>query len=317
MLVRSDARRIPLPDGSVQSVVTSPPYWGLRKYEGGQDGVWGGRPDCDHEWGKEKRTKQAPQRDHAKGGGFASTRGTEAARRGMAFEASQGRLCSICGAWKGSYGLEPTVELYVEHTIEVMREIRGVLREDGLVFWNIGDTYRDKSLAAIPQRVAIAAIEDGWILRDSIVWAKANPMPESVKDRLTRSYETVLMLAKSSRYYWNHEAAREPATSKDAGADGMRNMRNVWTIALQPYKGAHFAAFPEELVRRCISLASKPGDLVLDPFGGSGTTGKVAMELGRRSLLLDINYTGDGGYEELARQRFRGYLARTLHCNVS
>jgi hypothetical protein len=126
-LVRADARRIPLADGSVQCVATSPPYWGLRQYEGAQDGVWGGRPDCEHQWGEEKRIKQAPQRDHAKGGGFASTRGTEAARKGMAFEASQGSFCSVCHAWKGSYGLEPTVELYVEHTIEIMREIRHVL----------------------------------------------------------------------------------------------------------------------------------------------------------------------------------------------
>jgi DNA modification methylase len=306
-LVRADARRIPLRTASVQCIVTSPPYWGLRKYEGKQDGIWGGRPDCEHHWGAEKQIKQSPQRDHAKGGGFANTRGTEAARKGMSFEGSHGKFCSICGAWKGSYGLEPTVELYVDHTIEIMRENRRVLREDGLLFWDISDTYREKGLACMPQRVAIAAVEDGWVLRDSIIWAKSNPMPESVKDRLTRSHETILMLAKSQSYYWNREAAREPATSKDAGADGKRNKRNVWTIALQPFGGAHFAAFPAELACRCISLGSKPGDLILDPFGGSGTTAAVAMELGRRSIALDINYTGEGGYEQLARQRFQKY----------
>jgi DNA modification methylase len=227
----------------------------------------------------------------------------------MAFDASNGSFCSECGAWKGAFGFEPEVQMYVEHTIEIMREIRRVLRDDGLLFWNIADTYKNKGLACVPQRVAIAAIEDGWIVRDSIVWAKPNPMPESVKDRLTRSHETILMLAKTDSYYWDSEAAREPATSKDAGADGKRNMRNVWTIPLQPFRGAHFAPFPEELVRRCISLASKPGDLVLDPFGGSGTTGKVAMELGRRSVLIDINYTDDvNGYDALARQRFEQCL---------
>jgi DNA modification methylase len=227
----------------------------------------------------------------------------------MAFDASNGSFCTECGAWKGAYGFEPSVQLYVEHTIEIMREIRRVLRDDGLLFWNIADTFKHKSLACVPQRVAIAAVEDGWVLRDSIVWAKPNPMPESVKDRLTRSHETILMLAKTESYNWNPEAAREPATSKDAGPDGKRNMRNVWTIALQPFRGAHFAPFPEELVRRCILLATKPGDLVLDLFGGSGTTGKVAMELGRRSVLLDINYTGDeGGYDELARRRFHKVL---------
>jgi DNA modification methylase len=312
-LFQADARQIPLADGLVQCVVTSPPYWGLRKYEGAQEGVWDGSPVCEHQWGEEKKIKQAPQRDHAKGGGFANTRGTEAARKGMAFKASRGTFCSNCGAWEGAYGFEPSVQLYVEHTIEIMREIRRVLRDDGLLFWNIADTYKNKGLVCVPQRVALAAIEDGWVLRDSIVWAKPNPMPESVKDRLTRSHETILMLAKTDSYYWDSEAAREPATSKDAGADGKRNMRNVWTIALQPFRGSHFAPFPEELVRRCISLATEPDDLVFDPFGGSGTVGKVAMELGRRSILADINYSGnEGGYDGLAQQRFQKVLGSAL-----
>ena len=307
-LLQADARRIPLADDSVQCTVTSPPYWGLRKYEGDQDQVWDGSPDCEHQWGTEKKIKQSAQRDHAKGGGFAATRGTEAARSGMAFEATNGTSCSECGAWKGAYGFESSVDLYVDHTMQIMREIRRILHRDGVLFWNIADTFRDKCLAGVPQRVAIAAIDDGWILRDDIVWAKPNPMPESVKDRLTRSHESILMLAKTESYYWDREAAREPATSKDAGADGKRNMRNVWTIPTQPFKGAHFAPFPEELPRRCILAASKPNDIICDPFAGSGTTGKVAMELGRRSVLLDINYTGEDGYQELARQRFQKVL---------
>jgi DNA modification methylase len=133
----------------------------------------------------------------------------------MAFDASNGFPCTKCGAWKGAYGFEPSVQLYVEHTIEIMREIRRVLRDDGLLFWNIADTFKHKSLACVPQRVAIAAVEDGWVLRDSIVWAKPNPMPESVKDRLTRSHETILMLAKTESYNWIPEAAREPATEQD------------------------------------------------------------------------------------------------------
>lgn len=307
-LICGDARRIPLADASVQCVVTSPPYWQLRQYDGEQDGVWGGSLDCKHQWGEERKIKQSPQRDHGKGGGFAKTRGNEAARKGMAFEASQGRFCTACVAWNGSYGFEPTPDLYVAHSMEILREIRRVLRDDGLLFWNISDTLRGKGLTAVPQRMAIAAIDDGWILRDDIIWAKPNPMPESVKDRLTRSYEHVLMLAKTPKYYWDAAACREDATSKDAAADGKRNMRNVWTIPTQPFKGAHFAPFPEELARRCITLASKLGDLILDPFGGSGTTGKVAMELDRRSVLLDINYSGKGGYEVLARQRFQKLL---------
>jgi DNA modification methylase len=292
----------------VQTVVTSPPYWQLRGYDGEQDGIWGGNSDCKHEWSEEKKIKQSPQRDHARGGGFAQTRGNEAARKGMSFEASQGKFCMICGAWYGCYGFEPTVGLYICHTIEILRELWRVLRNDGVLFWNISDTLRDKGLNAIPQRITIAAIDDGWILRDNIIWAKPNPMPESVKDRLTRSYESVLMLTKNPQYYWNSRACREDATSKDAGLDGKRNMRNVWRIPTQPFNGAHFAPFPEELARRCIALASKPGDLIVDPFGGSGTTGRAAMELDRHSVLLDINYTGKDGYETLAAGRFSKFL---------
>lgn len=307
-LICADARHIPLADASVQCVVTSPPYWRLRKYDGDQDTIWSGSSDCKHQWGEERKIKQSPQRDHAKRGGFANTRGNEAARRGMAFEASQGRFCAECGAWNGSYGLEPTVGLYVSHTIEILREIWRVLRDDGLLFWNVGDTLKGKGLSAIPQRIAIAAIDAGWIFRDNIIWAKPNPMPESARDRLTRSYEPVLMLAKSPQYYWNAAACREDATSKDACPDGKRNMRNVWSIPTQPFKGAHFAPFPEELPRRCILAASKPGDLVMDVFGGSGTTGKVAMELNRRSILLDLNYAGKHGYEKLAAERSSKFL---------
>src|SRR3989442_7870382 len=161
-----------------------------------------------------------------------------------------------------------------------------------------------------------------------IIWAKPNPMPESCKDRPTDAYEHILMLTKSARYYWDADAAQEPAlvgyrsssflpiSAKDrqspsptaATAASMnnrteefvssRNMRNVWTFPTQPYSGAHFATFPEELPRRCILAASRRGDLVLDPFGGSGTTGRVAMELERRAVLLDLAY--DAAYRDLA-----------------
>jgi site-specific DNA-methyltransferase (cytosine-N4-specific) len=307
-LLCADARHIPLADVSVQCVVTSPPYWALRKYEGVQDGVWGGMPDCDHQWDKEKRIRQSPQRDHAKGGGFAATRGTEAARKGMAFEASQGSFCSICDAWRGNYGFEPTVGLYVSHTVEILREIRRVLSPEGVLFWNVGDSYVNKSLALVPDRVAVAAQDDGWFVRSEIIWVKPDAMPRSVKDRPTDAHERILMFTKSPRYYWNPDALREPAKTKDCAADGKRNGRNVWDMCVSRFKGAHFATFPEELPRRCILAASRPGDVVMDIFAGSATTGKVAMELGRRSVLLDINYTGEGGYDELARQRFQKVL---------
>jgi len=308
-LIGADARRIPLADGTVQCVVTSPPFLGLRKYDGTQDGIWGGNPDCDHQWGVEKKVRQSPQRDHKPGGGFAKTRGNERARRGMAFEASQGSLCDLCSAWRGAYGLEPTPDLYVSHSIEILREIRRVLKPDGVVFWNVDDSRnKKKGFALVPERLLLAAEADGWIIRSKIVWHKGNAMPESATDRPTDAYELIYVFAKSKRYYWDAAACREEATSKDAGADGMRNMRNVWKISLQPSSGEHCAPFPEELARRCISLASRPGDLILDPFGGSGTSGAMAMELGRRSVLLDINYTGEGGYERVARERFEKFL---------
>jgi len=307
-LIGADARRIPLADASVQCAVTSPPYWGLRAYEGNQISVWGGLEHCAHEWGPEKTIRQSPQRDHAKGGGFAKTRGTEASRKRMAFVASQGRFCNLCGAWCGSYGLEPSADLYIEHSIQILHEVRRTLHDTGVVFWNIDDTRRDGTLALIPERLLIAAQQDGWFIRSKIPWIKPNPMPESVRNRPTDCWEPIFVLTKSRKYYWNAEACREPATSKDCEADGMRNMRNVWTIPLQPSSSKHCAPFPEELARKCIALASREGDLVLDPFGGTGTTGKVAMELERRSVLLDINYTGKGGYEAVARQRFKEFL---------
>ena len=310
-IIRGSALSIPLPDCSVQCVVTSPPYWGLRKYAGNQELVWGRTEECAHEWSSNGTRKQSPQRDHAADGSFGETRGQEKARAGMAFEASLGNTCLSCGAWRGGFGLEPTVAMYVQHTVEILREIRRVLRPDGICFWNIGDSYarsgagggrnrkrnehrqhaafsdsgrpinsslKRKDLCLIPQRIAIAAQDDGWWVRDITIWQKANPLPESVRDRCTKSYESILMLTKSKRYYWDAEAVKESAawqrwgnqttlshdenqrvmpnkSKKELQKNTTRNLRNVWTFATQPYKGGHFAAFPVELPRRCIKAA--------------------------------------------------------------
>lgn len=210
-------------------------------------------------------------------------------------------FCSLCGAWRGAFGLEPTIELYVQHTVEILREVRRVLRNDGVVFWNIGDSYfgngtkqtgcndedtssdtlKPKDLCLIPFRVALAAQSDGWWVRSVIIWNKPNPMPESVKDRPTESHEYILMLTKSERYYYDQEAVREnpehygirKGTAKPLGGvvgEGRndretfmqdkeyfgRNLRSVWTFPTQPYKGAHFAVYPEELPERCIKAAT-------------------------------------------------------------
>jgi len=237
-LFNGDARKMAeLPDNSVQCVVTSPPYWGLRKYSGLPDLIWGDN-HCEHQWG-EARQKTAGRND---GGRDIGGRGGNYQGDGPhSEEVSLGNFCSLCGAWKGQYGLEPTPEMYIEHTLEFLREIRRVLRPDGVVFWNIGDSYnttmgttsytgmnehgsgelkkrgrlvhpilKPKDLCLIPFRVAIAAQEDGWWVRSVIIWSKPNPMPESVTDRPTESHEYILMLTKSAKYYWDMEAVREP-----------------------------------------------------------------------------------------------------------
>ena len=370
-LVRGDARHIPLAANTVQCVVTSPPYWGLRKYAGEQELVWGGREDCEHAWQTSNVELQK--------GTVSKKQLTNRGNTGVGFIACYG-TCFSCGAWRGAYGLEPTVEMYVQHTVEILREIRRVLRDDGVVFWNIGDSYagswgdsghrpersgvagyqrpkqtkffkrdghprdprpvtvnpgaglKPKDLCLIPFRVALAAQADGWWVRSDIIWAKPNPMPESVRDRPTRSHEYILMLTKSAKYYWDAEAVAEPLKCPDEGKrktparfggankfvetkkqsrlhsgneykgtpSGKRNIRSIWTFPTRPYKGAHFAVFPPELPRRCIKAATREGDLVLDPFSGSGTVGVVATELGRRSVLLDL------AYQSLAQQRLQG-----------
>ena len=234
-----------LEDNSIQCCVTSPPYWGLRKYDGNQGLIWGGDKNCQHEWGK-----GIIRKDRGAAKGKTAQVGNQINEiSGVSTE--QGNYCQICGAWKGSYGLEPTPELYVSHSIEILREIKRVLRPDGVVFWNIGDSYyggggnsskynrgpnsimpqnskvlfpcisvtntkhqtiKPKDLCLIPFRVAIAAQEDGWYIRSVIIWNKPNPMPESVKDRPTDAYEHILMMTKSSKYYWDMEAVREEYT---------------------------------------------------------------------------------------------------------
>lgn len=367
-LIRASAIQIPLADESVQCVVTSPPYWGLRKYDGDQEFIWSGVKECGHEWVAERVDKMRWGSAEGASEKQKSNTGTIAPMDGI----QKGNTCVWCGAWRGSYGLEPSVQMYVQHTIEIMREIGRVLKFDGVVFWNIGDSYagggnyrgmnsentltakqasnggargvhqelgalgkdtgsaKPKDLCLIPQRVAIAAQEDGWWVRSDIIWSKPNPMPESCKDRPTDAYEHILMLTKSAKYYWDKEAVQEPAQDwgtrdrenfrsgtldpllkhyglKNANnAATGRNMRNIWTFPTQPpakeYRGVHFATFPEELPRKCILAGSKVGDIVFDPFAGSGTTGQVARSLGRRAVLMDIAYQS-GAYLELAKSK--------------
>lgn len=310
-----------IPEKSINTVVTSPPYWGLRDY------------DVD-----------------------------------------------------GQIGLEKTPEEYVIKLVNVFREVWRVLRDDGTLWLNLGDSYassggiaqphrdgsggigkkgtrgmqgysaagggfikpsainsglKPKDLVGIPWRVALALQADGWYLRSDIIWSKPNPMPESVTDRPTKAHEYLFLLAKSQKYYYDHEAIKEPAawerwgdqtvkkeqqgTAKwiqpktkaelkaysfkrkvnenpppgkptqhredreDKAYIGTRNKRTVWTIPTRPFPEAHFATFPPELVRPCILAGSPVGGTVLDPFGGSGTVSMVAMQEGRDSIYIDLN----------------------------
>lgn len=340
-----------LPEGCVQTCVTSPPYWGLRDY--GTAKWEGGDSDCDHRESKPERTA-ACVASSTLGVGKGSVHASHVFRGD----------CGRCGAVRvdRQIGLEETPEQYVAALVEVFRGVRRALRDDGTLWLNLGDSYasiaggydatgsrgstatvgantqsavlkgrrrlppaglKPKDLVGIPWRVAFALQADGWYLRSEIIWAKPNPMPESVTDRPTKSHEHVFLLSKSERYLYDAAAVAERAVwpgqnrkNRDAeptampGAPahrglrqdkvtGTRNLRDVWHIATQPYKGAHFAVMPPALVEPCILAGSRPGDLVLDPFFGSGTVGEVAEKHGRRWIGFDLS----PAYEKLQAER--------------
>ena len=298
-----------LPDGCVHTCVTSPPYWGLRDY-GHDDQI----------------------------------------------------------------GAEKTPEAYVENMVEVFREVRRILRDDGTVWLNLGDSYarngggvesrmnsidkmgvgqkatylagamqtvnkvpfglKSKDLVGIPWRVAFALQADGWYLRQDIIWHKPNPMPEAVTDRCTKAHEYIFLLSKSQKYYYDSDAIKEPLADASHGRadrkrrliertgmgtlgkqvecgveqshgyaglalgrngktgysdDGKRNKRSVWTITTKPFRGAHFATFPPDLIEPCVLAGCPEGGTVLDPFTGSGTTCVVALNHNRRFVGTELN----------------------------
>jgi len=286
-------------DESVQCCVTSPPYWGLRDY--GVD---------------------------------------------------------------GQIGLEGSPKEYVERLIEVFAEVRRVLRSDGTLWLNLGDSYareggntkgvsrhwdgrtsdpggqhdkrpnahliglKPKDLCGIPWRVAFALQADGWYLRSDIIWAKPNPMPENVKDRPTKAHEYIFLLSKSKKYYYDYEAILEPAkqagrvrADKFGGNKGdkvhhspgsvfkgsdTRNKRTVWTITTKPYRGAHFATFPPDLIEPCVLAGAPEGGVVLDPFAGAGTVGLPCIDHKRSFVGIELNRD----YWNIARKRLRAYNER-------
>jgi DNA modification methylase len=272
-----------LPDNFFQCVITSPPYFGHRKY----------------------------------------AKETEA------------RLEEI--------GREDNLAEYIKNLVDAFALIRTKVRDDGLLWVNLGDTYRDKQLLGVPWRVAIALQDSGWILRSDIIWHKPNAMPSSVKTRPTTDHEYIFMFSKSGDYYYNADAIREPHVTftelsrmrggrrhlgvkggtpengKNAGNSNLhngrwdqafhpkgRNKRTVWSIPLSKFRDVHFAVYPEKLVETCLLASTKEGDFVLDPFTGSGTTGVVVIK--HKRLFVGIELVRR--YQGMAQERIDEILTQ-------
>ncbi len=263
----------------------------------------------------------------------------------------------------GQIGNEQTPKEFIDNLVEVFACVWDILEDDGTLWVNLGDSYynyrpgkgqrvvansiasqkasefehsakrgnkfegyKEKDLMGMPWRLAFALQDFGWYLRQDIIWHKPNPMPESVKDRCTKSHEYIFLLTKNPQYYFDSESIKEESvTSWEIGqqtrlqrknATGgaisggigekistgeTRNKRDVWSVSVKPYSGAHFAVYPEELIEPCVMAGSKVGDIVLDPFFGSGTTGAVAQKLGRQYIGCELNQ----GYEQLQKDRLQ------------
>ena len=347
-----DARKrlAELPAGSVRTCITSPPYFGLRDY--GTASWDGGDPECPHT-GKPMATKANINRNTGGGNDVKNATALE-------FFRERCERCGAMRI-DSQMGLEETPDAYVAEMVLLFREVWRVLADDGTLWLNLGDSYasyrdgkatpdttrgdslgtlvkkgnaknrmastfqgstiKHKDLIGIPWRVAFALQADGWYLRQDIIWAKPNPMPESVTDRCTKSHEYVFLLSKSARYYYDNVAIKEPAQdwgtrdrtngkyhnegsglTPQSGLEKSyetRNKRDVWTIASKPFKGAHFAVMPEALVEPCVLAGSAEGDTVLDPFTGSGTVAVVALRHGRNFVGTELNPE----YGEIAKDR--------------
>jgi DNA modification methylase len=355
-----------LPDNCVDTCVTSPPYWGLRDY-GGDGKVWGapecyerGEGDTSHEWEGYTRPSENTRNNN-----------NSLQLKSAYWNPQEQAFCKHCDSWFGQLGLEPTIDQYVKNMVEVFSHVRRILKPEGTLWLNLGDSYcagqrkngvkdnaggdrglptnrrnqasgslKNKDLVGVPWRVAFALQEAGWWLRQDIIWAKPNCMPESVKDRCTKNHEYMFLFAKSEKYYFDNEAIKENtvkkpdkrvsaftyadnedwAKDKDASriskAKGIaeartknyakRNKRSVWWVGPKPFPEAHFAVFPIELIEPCILAGSPVGGTVFDPFGGSGTTGIAAIKHGRNAILTELSEK----YIEIAEKRISDFKAQ-------
>ena len=233
-------------------------------------------------------------------------------------------------------GQEDTPEEYIQNLVDIFRSVRNCLSDDGTLWVNIGDSYynyrpgkgqalvqqsvskskqdlpekcarrgnkleglKEKDLIGIPWMLAFALRADGWYLRQDIIWHKSNPMPESVRDRCTKSHEYMFLLSKSQNYYFDVDVIKEPT----------RRKRSVWNVSTKPYKGSHFAVFPPELITPCILASSEENDIILDPFIGSGTTAMVAKELGRYYIGCELHED----YGNLIQERMGVSVDKVVH----
>ena len=372
MIYQGDALTVlkTLPDGSVNCCVTSPPYYGLRDY--GTAKWEGGDPACDHKQGRN-------------GAGRADGVVDERGQRNRDGVGSMGGDCRKCGARRvdQQIGLESTPAEYIARLVEVFREVRRVLKDDATCWINIGDSYsgyhgnknsdvptsatngwtngtnenlrtttanrngiKAKDLIGVPWMLAFALRDDGWYLRSEIIWAKPNPMPESVQDRPTKSHEQLFLLSKNQRYYYDADAVSEEgvttveqaktkwATRRNgmgkgqqegvyhgfknvkpfqSDPTGRRNRRSVWTMATQPTPEAHFATFPVELPETCLLAGTAEGGTVLDPFCGAGTTGIACIKNRREFIGIELNPE----YIEIANKRMGRHHANHIQYSLT
>jgi len=232
---------------------------------------------------------------------------------------------------KDQLGLESNSEEFIQNLVDVFSQVKRVLKDDGTLWLNMGDTWdKKKQLLGIPWRTALALQQDGWILRSDIIWHKPNVMPSSVRDRVTNCHEYIFLLSKNKKYYYDNEIIKEDSTFKNSKGEfrpnGMagigkknkgkkgfeirsglsnmkeqpkRNKRSVWTITNKPFKDAHFAVFPPDLIEPCVLAGCPKNGTILDPFAGSGTTGVVAKKHNRNAVLVELN----DEYIKIAKKR--------------
>ena len=369
-----------LENESIDFCMTSPPYWSLRDYGKGTESVWGGDKNCKHEW---LQNIQKPK--GGKGSKSANVGANKNDFINMRDHNVKTKLCKKCGAWKGQIGLEEHPNMFIEHLVEVFRELKRVLKKQGSFYLNLGDTYfgsgagtdktnqmpsgkhvyklpygdcrtrtkrsfisgwlQPKQLMLIPNRIAIALQEDGWLLRNDIIWHKPNAMPSSVKDRLNNTYEHVFHFVKSKKYYYDLSTIREPHKSLETESkrknfnepvnynskypDGVgatqrfngiprterysengKNPGDFWEICTKPFKGAHFAVYPETLCEKPIKSSCPPNGVVLDMFAGAGTTLVVAKKLGRKFIGFELNKK----YVRIANKRLANVSDKLKPC---